>query len=390
MKYNLTERQYHIIIETNRIQPFYKMDAAGNEYNPENPLQRSNVNFGAMRDFEDAHGIKHGDATKDLRQVPNGSLGADIINKLQDELTKIAQRRRAKETGGDGTVIPRSEIGDVSKSIENKVKDGLPLELKGKSFSFGNMKVPEDVMIINLTSAMNCPAAKLGECPFTEVCYARMEEKGPMANLQLRNLRNQHMYKYLSGKEILKLIETYIEQAPVRIRYIRISEDGDFPDQDTLNFCDKLAGHIKAKYGIQTAAYTHRQLDYSGVKNIIINASDYRIQNATRYFICTDKESWAALPEGISDGSTNPGGVDTSNGVFKCHCDCRKCYFCYRTKEENGEPEGPITVVEELRGNEDKVNNALAVKEKGERKSDLNIPACAVEINKKKKVRKKS
>lgn len=388
MKYNLTERQYHIIIETNRIQPFYKMDAAGNEYNPENPLQRNDVNFGAMRDFEDSRGIKPGNTTKAFRQVQQGSLGADIIDKLQDELTRIAQRKRAKETGGDGTVIPRNEIGDVSKSIEDKVKDGLPLELKGKSFSFGNMKVPEDVMIINLTSAVNCPAAKAGECPFTEVCYARMEESGPMANLQLRNLRNQHMYKYLSGKEILKLIETYIEQAPVRIRYIRISEDGDFPDQDTLNFCDKLAGHIKAKYGIQTAAYTHRQLDYSGVKNIIINASDYRIQNATRYFICTDRESWANLPEGMSDGSTNPGGVDTSNGVFKCHCDCRKCYFCYRTKEQNGEPEGPLTVVEELRGNEDKVNKALAVKEKGERKSDLNIPACAVEINKKKKARK--
>jgi hypothetical protein len=390
MKYNLTERQYHIIIETNKIQPFYKVDATGKEINPENPLQRNDIDFGAMRDFEDSHGIKAGDTTKHLRQVQSGGLGADIIKKLQDELTKIAQRRRAKETGGDGKVIPRDEIGTISPSIEDKVKNGLPLELKGKSFSFGNMKVPEDVMIINLTSAMNCPAAKAGECPFTDVCYARMEEKGPMANLQLRNLRNQHMYKYLSGKEILKLIETYIEQAPVRIKYIRISEDGDFPDQDTLNFCDKLAGHIKAKYGIQTAAYTHRQLDYSGVKNIIINASDYRIKNATRYFICTDKESWSNLPEGMSDGSTQPGGIDTSNGVFKCHCDCRKCYFCYKTKEQNGEPEGPLTVVEELRGDQEKVGNALDTKNKLEKKCGLDIPACSVEVNKKKKVRKKS
>ena len=389
MKYNISERQYHIIIETNRIQPFYKVDATGKEINPENPLQRSDIDFGAMRDFEDTHGIKHGDATKNLRQVQQSSLGADIIKKLQDELTKIAQRRRAKETGGDGTVIPREEIGNISPSIEDTLKDGLPLELKGKSFSFGNMKVPEDVMIINLTSAWNCPTTA-DECPFKGVCYARKEEGGPMANLQLRNLRNQHIYKYLTTKEILKLIETYIEQAPVRIRYIRISEDGDFPDQDTLNFCDKLAGHIKAKYGIQTAAYTHRQLDYSGVKNIIINASDYRIKDATRYFICTDKESWSNLPEGMSDGNTNPGGIDTSNGVFKCHCDCRKCYFCYRTKEQNGEPEGPITVVEELRGNQEEVGKALNAKNKFERDCDLNIPACSVEVNKKKKVRKKS
>jgi hypothetical protein len=81
-------------------------------------------------------------------------------------------------------------------------------------------------------------------------------------------------------------------------------------------------------------------------------------------------------------------GVDTSNGVFKCKCDCRKCYFCYRTKEENGEPNEPLTVVEELRGTEEKVVKALNVKTNGERKSNLTIPACAVEVNQKKKVKK--
>jgi hypothetical protein len=92
----------------------------------------------------------------------------------------------------------------------------------------------------------------------------------------------------------------------------------------------------------------------------------------------------------MSDGSTQPGGIDTSNGVFKCHCDCRKCYFCYKTKEQNGEPEGPLTVVEELRGDQEKVGNALDTKNKLEKKCGLDIPACSVEVNKKKKVRKKS
>ena len=388
-KVKINEAQYNIIIETARIQNFYKTDKDGNIVNPENPEQNMSVDFGKMRDKEDAKGMKHGESTKHLRQAVG--LGAAEIDKVQKELTKSAQKRRREETGRNDNIIPYEELGVVSKSMKDKLKDGMELELKGKSFSYGNKKVPEDIMIINLTSAWNCPAAKAGECPFTEVCYARDEEGNAAIgkNLQLRNLRNQHMYKYLSGREILKLIETYIEQAPVRIRYIRISEDGDFPDQQTLDFCDKLAGHIKAKYGIQTAAYTHRQLNYSGVKNIIINASDYRIQGATRYFICTDSESWNNLPDGMSyDDNMQVPGVDTSNGVFKCKCDCRKCYFCYRTKEENGEPNEPLTVVEELRGTEEKVVKALNVKTNGERKSNLTIPACAVEVNQKKKVKK--
>ena len=47
-------------------------------------------------------------------------------------------------------------------------------------------------------------------------------------------------------------------------------------------------------------------------------------------------------------------------------------------------------MVEELRGNQKEVGKALNVKNKVEKKSGLDIPACAVEINKKKKVRKKS
>ena len=406
MRYNISKRQYNLLIETARIQPFYKKDSkTGKIVNPRNPLQRNvdpnspdNIDFGKMRDYEDENGLKHGSSTEHLRDV-QGSTNKAIVNKVQDELTKIAQQNYKDATGRETPVIPRDEIGKFSPNIEKHLKNGLPLEVKGKSFSFGNLKVPEDVMIINLTSAWNCPTTE-SECPFKKVCYARREESGPMTYLQLRNLRNQHIYKYLTPRGILKLIETYIEQAPVRIRYIRISEDGDFPDQETVNFCDKLAGHIKVKYGIQTIAYTHRQLDYSGVKNIIINASDYRIKNATRYFICTDKKSWAELPDGLSNGETNPGGIDTSNGVFKCKCDCRKCYFCYRTKEENGEPEGPVTVVEELRGSEEKTSSALKAKEGLENKNELDIPACSVEVNdalekikakkKKKKVRKVS
>ena len=386
-KYKINEAQYNIIIETARIQNFYKRDENGKIVNPVNPTQRTDIDFGKLKQADDDFNEKNKLSKKDRRDSGEEFRDArgyskKVIDNLQSDLTGKAQERYMDATGRDTPVIPKDEIGKFSPSVNKYLKNGMDVAVKGKTFSYGNTKVPEDVMIINLTSAWNCPTTS-GECPFKEVCYAKRAEGGRAAQLQLRNLRNQHVFKYLTGREILKLIETYIEQAPVHIRYARISEDGDFPDQQTLDFCDKLAGHIKAKYGIQTTAYTHRQLDYSNVKNILINASDYRIKGATRYFICTDKKSWANLPEGMSDGSTNPKGIDTTNGVFKCMCDCRKCYFCYRTKEENGEPEGPITVVEELRGGAKKVKTALTAKSNLEAKSKIDIPACAVEINEK-------
>ena len=162
----------------------------------------------------------------------------------------------------------------------------------------------------------------------------------------------------LSVKELLKLVEAYIESAPNRIKFIRLHEDGDFQDQDTVNFCDKLAGHLKAKYGIQTAAYTHRTLDYSNINNIIVNASSYKIKSGDRYFVVVNKKDWNKIPEGLDlsgknipmiSAEDNKTKIDTTHGTFKCPCDCRQCMFCYRTKEQNGEPENNmITVVETL------------------------------------------
>ena len=127
-----------------------------------------------------------------------------------------------------------------------------------KTFSYGNTKVPENTLVVNLTTAFNCPS-KNGDCQWGKRCYAHQTEV-QYKDTEYRNLRNQHTLGMLSVKELLELVEAYIESAPNRIKFIRIHEDGDFKDQETLEFCDKLAGHLNAKYGIQTTAYTHRIL----------------------------------------------------------------------------------------------------------------------------------
>lgn len=44
-------------------------------------------------------------------------------------------------------------------------------------FSYGNSKLPAETLIVNLTSAYNCPSEKLGFCKCANVCYAKKCER---------------------------------------------------------------------------------------------------------------------------------------------------------------------------------------------------------------------
>lgn len=356
----LTEKQfkdylkYLALNETNKIRPWTDAD-----YTKANPYQIKDVDFGAIKQADDEYNKEHGLTGRnkvntgkkkysDMDPIPSNKVDA-----LQADLTNKIQKRYMDATGRETPVIPSEELGTIggNKLRELLEDNGLLLSIGGKSFAYGNTKLPEDTMIVNLTSAWNCPSIAAGECPFGKDCYARGTELYSKQT-QERNLRMQNAYKYLTAKEILQLLEAYIESAPVRIKRIRISEDGDFPDQQTVDFCDKIAGHLKAKYGIITTAYTARNLDYSGVKNMLINGSNYLVKNCTRYFKAIPEKRWELVPDGLVlepyDVDIPKQVLNTQNGTFKCHCDCRKCNFCYQTKEQNGEPADRAISVAEI------------------------------------------
>jgi len=58
----------------------------------------------------------------------------------------------------------------------------------------------------------------------------------------------------------------------LRAHFIRLNEEGDFIGQWLVDAFDKFAGELKL-IGIHTAAYTCRNLDFTKLQNIIINAS---------------------------------------------------------------------------------------------------------------------
>lgn len=265
---------------------------------------------------------------------PHGK-SAKNINALQTKISGEVSQRAKKELGTDR--IPTEDLtatDNVKKKLGNK---GLKIAVSGKTFSYGNSKLPPSTMIINITSAFNCPSVT---CPLKQnVCYANKLEKR-YADTQLRNLRNQYASKFVGIKSVLQLIETYIENAPCRIKNIRISEDGDFENQNQVDVMDKIAGHLYQKYGISTTCYTHRiDLNFNNCKSMIVNMSDLRSNQGDRYYLAVPKAAFEKLEYGGIKQDKN-GGL-----YFKCHCNCKKCNFCYNSKEENGEPQDEMVKV---------------------------------------------
>lgn len=238
--------------------------------------------------------------------------------------------------------------------IKNDTKPKL--EVKGRVFGFGNTKLPPNILIINLTSAVNCPAAQ--ECKFSKLNFAKVDSSGAWCyaqrdesahpSVEQRNIRNEHMLKHISLKDLLRLIESYIENASTRIRYIRINESGDFQSPDEVLIADKLAAHLNAKYGISTSCYSNKSgLDsaFGSTSNLIFNASNpYKFKNATRYYMAISNKDFEKLPDvtpGVVHKRELPNGI--IEDYFICECNCYACKFCYQTKYENSQMYGEST-----------------------------------------------
>ena len=189
----------------------------------------------------------------------------------------------------------------------------------------GNNKLPSSVLIINMSSSLMCPSYYLGLCTITNgACYAQRAENQYSSKDKAATLTNrwktdlmhtQMLQQYQHGnkkpmRDYFNLIETYIQlgnayaenlyrkevekmewkmgreltqqeknllkiqQSENKITDVRLNETGDFQCQLAVNLWAKFAEKIKRKYGINTHAYTARNLDFSNASNsIAINPS---------------------------------------------------------------------------------------------------------------------
>ena len=262
----------------------------------------------------------------------------------------------------------------------------------------GNDKLPSSVLIINMSSSLMCPSYYLGICTITNgACYAQRAENQYSAKDKSSVLSNrwktdlmhtQMLQQYQHGnkkpmKDYFNLIETYIQlgnaysenlykkeyqkmqmrlgreltpeeknflriqQSENKITDIRLNETGDFQCQLAVNLWGKFADKIKKKYGINTHAYTARNLDFSNVsKSIAINPSHEGINLGDakpRMFKAVGDKFYNSLEGGDKVENRQPVlGVVNGKYFYKCPCSrgethCDMCGVCF-DKNKTGKP----------------------------------------------------
>ena len=342
-----------LVNETNAIRPW-----GDDDYQKVNPFQVGDVSDEAYRNAPDGSDnafkepIRQGEIddyqrelTQRIRQRSNTTQ-----QPIKDYYREFNNLGRYKAIGND-TFAKWSDKANSCKANDVNLKKGwLDTSVRGSVFSYGNKKLPRNTMIFNLTTAMNCPS-KL--CKFFDTCYAKAGDNKNI-NPALSGLRNQFMLKYITIKEFLKLIEMYIEYAPMRIKRIRLSESGDFSTQQQVDVAKKLAAHLKKKYNIDTVVYTAQPFDFSG-NELIVNASNEKVIGADRYFYARDLKTFNEMGIDMTE-DLKIKYMEDGQPYYMCPCECRKCNFCYRTRQENGENSEKLTIVwEKLRGHGGKI-----------------------------------
>lgn len=342
-----------LVNETNAIRPWEKKD-----YEKVNPFQVGDVSDEAYRNAPEGSDnafkepVRQGeidDYQKELTQRIRQRAGTEQ-QPIKDYYREFNNLGRYNAIGSD-TFAKWSDKANSCKANDVNLKKGwLDTSVRGSVFSYGNKKLPRNTMIFNLTTAMNCPS-KL--CKFFDTCYAKAGDNKNI-NPALSGLRNQFMLKYITIKEFLKLIEMYIEYAPMRIKRIRLSESGDFSTQQQVDVAKKLAAHLKKKYNIDTVVYTAQPFDFSG-NELIVNASNEKVIGADRYFYARDLKTFNEMGIDMTE-DLKIKYMEDGQPYYMCPCECRKCNFCYRTRQENGENSEKLTIVwEKLRGHGGKI-----------------------------------
>lgn len=184
---------------------------------------------------------------------------------------------------------------------------------KMQVFAYGNSKLPKETLIVNITSAQNCPADRLGLCKCSKVCYAKKCERIYKSYLNKNLLIESYMY-FWEEDDIKEMLMYYIMYSPTKIKYVRLNEAGDFPNQTSVDMWSRISKWLYKLFKIKTYCYTCRSdLNFKNV-NFIVNGSNPNVRT-NRWFFCVNKDQFNKLPK----------------SSIKCIGNCRICKLCYES-----------------------------------------------------------
>ena len=128
--------------------------------------------------------------------------------------------------------------------------------------------------------------------------------------LPYRN-RQANYWQSVSAETFVNDFRAAINKKRNPIKYLRVSESGDFKTQGDINKLSFIADLLKGI--VKVYVYTARlDLDFSQISdNLVVNCSGFELPN-TNSFNIKNKSDFDQLPK----------------GVFKCIGDCNKCNLC--------------------------------------------------------------
>lgn len=372
-------------------------------------------------------------AESKLNKVIKESV-AKVLQDINEDHSVVYDRNRATEGMNKiWQVIDQKQqklydmvFGELGEKLDEltlqkvKLMGSEYLQIPNVICRAGNEKLPERVLIVNMSSSLMCPSFYLGLCQIKKgACYAQQSENYHSNTVlphrfQTDLMHTQMLRQYQKGnktpmKEYFRLIELYIqlankyatdecnkvinnlekqrrrpltkeereiiifEHSKNKITDVRLNETGDFHCQLAVDLWTKFAKKIKQKYNINTHAYTARNLDFTNAsKHISMNYShsgDYDNENQKpRYFQVVSDADYDSLAEIPLDEKGQPilGSLYNGNLYYKCPCTkkeskCDLCGVCFRKNETGKE----YTILVKLHGqkNATGLKNGFTIKE---------------------------
>lgn len=171
--------------------------------------------------------------------------------------------------------------------------------------SSGNRKIPKSTAIFNLSSATDCPSARLGKCKAKKQgakCYALKAEQNHYSRFVLPYRRSQERFWFqTSAKEFVSQFVLLNSIRRIPYNSIRFDESGDFHGQYDVTKMEEIAKMLR-RFGIRCYCYTSRNdLNFSKIRHLLLNGSDFYKKGITNTFkILKDvrkrKKGWSVCP----------------------------------------------------------------------------------------------
>jgi hypothetical protein len=247
------------------------------------------------------------------------------IRRKRKQSVKVTQGDLLAMADAYGMVQGMKLVDQVCKLM---FTESVPL---AKLVRAGNIKIPKETAIFNMSSATDCASLALGKCkacvfdPELEklrtVCYALKAERAYRPAVLPYRRRQELFWKDITANSFALQFLCINSTKRLKFDKVRFNEAGDFHTQACVDKADAIA-KILLKFGVTCYCYTSRDdLDYTKVKSLVINASGFEADGLVNDFMMLEK------------GKTPP------KGYAKCPMDCTLCDRCSKRGKKTYVPQ---------------------------------------------------